>query len=673
MADKTFTQLFGLGAVWPAPFPGYPAILGQYTNAATDDEWKSLALSYTDAMPNFVAFVAETDPGVIFLGHSATLFRPLPTGAIASLDDNAVVFMGDQADSVIPHVLPDAAFGTHAAVTIHDTAANTFAALQVAATNTIGPLNAADPGMRNVNYRRTIVLPPAWGARLLQQPPMMSTVEFYNEFLAPIVAVPADAATHQILLDWWQTACCLTLAGGHNRILVAHDAAQPPLLDRARLQAWSGRTVARLLGPVPSAAGPPLHAVTTAVDQVRATLAGAEAARAAEVAAEAARRAAPVSYTDRFGTSVAQLLRRYCRVNGDADLPELHLTMASYDKRSRDSTTLNLVFASNASHVPAINETNLPKSTPYLLELIRGHNLVGNSFELGEGLNPFSIICVGHPNTKDVLQLAERQSSVENGSSVSLNDAIQFRTKDGRFPKTYLQATDKLWGLVLFIRVYFGARHVLYTSLLASVQEVGPMVLQLESLFYSDRKAGLLIAIKVLLYYQHMIGLWLRKARDTSSADPIADPDFSLVLQYLRIQSYDGLPRIPDTWMDIIRTQMPELYPSEQRMRGGGPGSTSTSPPSSSSSNAVQNARPDRALLNRWTNSNLNTIGLLKDRWNQATPYAVPKDGNNEICLKYHLTGKCKSGCARASTHKHYTGDMITAIHTHLDNCGVAR
>ena len=300
-------------------------------------------------------------------------------------------------------------------------------------------------------------------------------------------------------------------------------------------------------------------------------------------------------------------------------------------------------------------------------------SLLANSFELGEGLNPFSIICVGHPNTKDVLQLAERQSSVENGSSVSLSDAIQFRTKDGRFPKTYLQATDKLWGLVLFVRVYFGDAHPLYTTLLDSVKEVAPMLLQLESLFYSDRKAGLLIAIKVLLYYQHMIGLWLRKARDTSSADAISDPDFSLVLQYLRIQSYDGLPRVPDTWMDIIRTQMPELYQSEQRMRGGGPGPSGASPAGSSSSNVVQNPRPDRSLLNRWTNSGLTQILSLKDRWNQATPYAAPKDGNKEICLKYHLTGKCKSGCARANTHKHYTGDMITAIQTHLDNCGVAR
>jgi hypothetical protein len=464
---------------------------------------------------------------------------------------------------------------------------------------------------------------------------------------------------------------------GVNTVLPAFDSAQPALADRLRLQHWTGRAVSRLLGPVPSLGGAPLaplHAITTAVDQVRVTLDNAEAARAAEVAAEAARRAAPVDYSDRFGVSVALLLRRFCRVNADADLPELHTTMASYDKRSRDSTTLNLAFSSNATHVPAINETNLPKSTPYLLELIRGHNLVGNSFELGEGLNPFSIICVGHPNTKDVLQLAERQSSVENGSSVSLSDAVQFRTKDGRFPKTYLQATDKLWGLVLFIRVYFGHTHILYTTLSSSVAAVAPMVLQLESLFYSDRKSGLLIAIKVLLYYQHMIGLWLRLARDTPTADAIANPDFSLVLQYLRIQSYDGLPRIPDTWMEVIRTQMPELYPTEQRIRGGGPNSPASSNTGGSSNNGpTQNPRPNQALLTRWTNSGLTTIQSLKDRWNQATPYAAPKDGDKEVCLKYHLTGKCKTGCARANTHKAYTGDLIAAIHTHLDNCGVAR
>ena len=670
MADKTFTQLFGTPGAYPGGALTYDALLAQYVAAADPDDLKALLCRCTDAMPTFVAFCEVDDPGVIYLGHTPVIFQPLLSGATAELDDNIIVFFGDKADAIVPHVLPDAALVLPHATRVHDTAANTRLAL--AANTVCGPLDGTVAGSRLVRHRRTIVLPADWAPRLLTVQPTISTTEFYDQFLAPVVADPALAASHAELLAWWQESCCLTLIGGNHHIQVAHNTEQPSVAPRAKLQAWTGRTVTRLLGPVPTIAGVAINGITNAVDRVRTTLEDAETARANALAAEVARRTAPVSYTERFGDSVAQLLRRFCRANADTDLPELHVTMASYDKRSRDSTTLNLAFASNATHIPAINETNLPKSTPYLLELIRGHNLLGNSFELGEGLNPFSIICVGHPNTKDVLLLAERQASVENGSSVSLSDAVQFRTKDGRFPKTYLQATDKLWGLVLFVRVYFGGTHVLFTTLNRSVTEVAPMILQLESLFYTDKKAGLLVAIKVLLYYQHMVSLWLRTARNTSTADPIVDPDFSLVTQFLRIQSYDGLPRIPDTWMETIRSQMPELYSTEQRMRGGGPGSNAGSPSSSSSNGPVVNPRPNQALLTRWSRSGLTQIVALKDRWTQSTPYAVPKDGANEICLKYHLTGKCKAGCARAATHKAYSGDMITAIQNHLTSCGVA-
>ena len=81
--------------------------------------------------------------------------------------------------------------------------------------------------------------------------------------------------------------------------------------------------------------------------------------------------------------------------------------------------------------------------------------------ELGEGINPFSAICLGHPNTKDVLLLADRQASVESGGSVSLQDSVQFKTKDGRFPKSYLQASDKLWASLCILRIYLGDRHPL--------------------------------------------------------------------------------------------------------------------------------------------------------------------------------------------------------------------
>ena len=140
------------------------------------------------------------------------------------------------------------------------------------------------------------------------------------------------------------------------------------------------------------------------------------------------------------------------RIASDTDLPEVHTVLASYKERS---TTINLALYAMAEHLPTINETNLPKCTAYLLNLFRTHDLVGNSIELGEGLNPFSIVCQGHPNTKDAITLAGQMETVETGgAAVSLSDAAVFKTKDGCFPKTYLQVVDKLWAFVLVVCGY---------------------------------------------------------------------------------------------------------------------------------------------------------------------------------------------------------------------------
>jgi len=111
-----------------------------------------------------------------------------------------------------------------------------------------------------------------------------------------------------------------------------------------------------------------------------------------------------------------------------------------------------------------------------MLDIFCQHDLVGNGMELGARLNPFSVVCSGHHSTKDVLVLAERQATVEAGATFSLSDSLEFKTKDPRFPKTYLQALDKLWAFCLLCRIYFGETHVLYMALFESLQIVCPLI-----------------------------------------------------------------------------------------------------------------------------------------------------------------------------------------------------
>jgi len=681
MADKTFHHLFSNPGFYADPPRPYADTVADWINAGAGDAAKDLAFALTEVAPSSLAFTLDDDPGFIHLGHSPFLLRPVPGAADPTIDDLACLLLGDALDSVVPFVLPDNIFTTLAAnVRVHDAVADHLAALQASAGGFLTPLAAATPNTSVVGTRRCMVLPSEFSATIVDNAHYrISALDFYNVYLQPLVGTP-DEADYAPLFLWWiiaSTQSTAMVAGvATDRIAISRECRQPPVHQFPVLQARSRRAAIRMLAPIPGG-GPALGTVTTAVGnvttavtEVRDQLVLAETARQTE----AARRAAPVTFGDRFGASVLALVQRFTRAATEADLPEIHRVMASYDKRSRDTTTLNLAIASAANGLASINETNLPKTTPYLLNLFRTHDLIGNGFELGEGLNPFSVICLGHPNTKDVLQVAERQASVEAGSSVSLADATQFKSKDGRFPKSYIQATDKLWGFVLICCIYLGEAHPLCVALLDSVSLVAPMLQQLESLFSSNPRQGMLISIKVLLLYQHLVQRWLRRARDSPVGAPVAGLDFDKVEDAMRMQSYDSLPRVPDTWMEALKAQLPSVFqPNTDRLRGGGGSNTRDAATPSTSSNVATNSNPDSGLLARWAASGLRTVADLKTHWTGSGEYTFPKVNGKEICLKNQLTGKCKTGCKHAASHGPPSSAVVTALNGHLDLCGVAR
>jgi len=357
-------------------------------------------------------------------------------------------------------------------------------------------------------------------------------------------------------------------------------------------------------------------------------------------------------------------------------LPNVHQVCASNEKRSRDNANINICLYTQSLQVSYINTVNLPKVSPWMLDIFRQHDLVGNGMELGAGLNPFSVVCSGHHNTKDVLVLAERQATVEAGATVSLLDTLEFKTKDARFPKTYLQASDKLWAFCLLCCVYFGENHVLYTALFDSMQIVCPLIQNLECVFTSSKKEGLLIAIRAMLACQSKVQAWLRLARSTPVTTVVAAPDFSRILETMESQTYDSLPRVPDQWMEIVKAQVAELWPVIEvpciRGGGGGAGGGGMLP---ISKNKWKHPNPNRGLLTCWKaafTKGYKTIGDLKTRWAGSGDYVAPKDpSGNKICLKCQLTGECKTGCGRSNSHLAYGNDVIAKLHQHLDDCGV--
>ena len=522
-ASKTYATLFGHADLLEDPALDHDTMWNALGTANGGADTRYAILSLSQRSPTVIAYVSDHTPSTISLCHTPRLYYPSPGAGACDLDNQIIALQGNTPGLITPVLLPPNVFNLGTESNVYNDFAAHSTALQTAIAADGTHVEVLPAGTRGTAARekiRCMVLPCSMASRAVALPQShLSITEFYDLF---VYAHVADAS-YEPLRRWWQLAS--TVAAGARPATAQEvdldEVVVTPLLQE-RLQHWALRWVktdlACIRGPdVTAGVTAALGDIHTQVGQVVGSMTAAETARAAEAAAAAM----PMEFGDRFGTAVLDLLLRFVRQGAAADLPVVHQEMAKYKERSRDTTTINLALYSEAQAMPHINDTNLPKCTAYLLSIFRSHGIVGNSLELGEGFNPFSIVCQGHPNTKDVLVLADQISTLESGStSVSLQEASQFKTKDGRFPHTYMQAVDKLWAFALVVRVYSGPNSAIARALVDSLTETAPMILNLESEYFRSNKQGLMIAIRIMLFYQRAVTLYYRKARDT--AVPVA-------------------------------------------------------------------------------------------------------------------------------------------------------
>jgi hypothetical protein len=88
------------------------------------------------------------------------------------------------------------------------------------------------------------------------------------------------------------------------------------------------------------------------------------------------------------------------------------------------------------------------KCTPQTLNTSFAITTSSAAPDFGESLNLYSIICQVIPTRRMSCFWPIKLSSRAELPSAWL-DAATFKTKDARFPHTYLQAVDKLWGFTL--------------------------------------------------------------------------------------------------------------------------------------------------------------------------------------------------------------------------------
>ena len=528
-------------------------------------------------------------------------------------------------------------------------------------------------GTQALNIRKSIVIPGDLIAAVLTDPSFHHTpLEFYTKFLLPHLADAGWVASHTQLLNWWGGVATHTgtlLAPLYLNPVVFRSPTGPVL---ATLREICRRQVARDLAPLEIAAvAGGLPAVTGAIEALRTDITTHATVRETNETTrrdeDRARRERTVTFTERNGTEVATLVQRFSGAGGDDDLPPVLKTMAAYKDKSRDLVTINLALYTRGAEIAAGTEVNLPKATSHLVSLFRSHNIIGLGLEFGEGLNPFSVACQGHVQTKELVELASKQALMESGdSSITMADATRFQTKDARFPRTVNQAVDKLWGYSIQLDVYLGVAHEFAAAYAAFLPELCPLLINLESIHAGDVPYILSIVIRIMLWVQQAFFLHMRKRRNVAVGTPIPLPDFDGLLDDLRMQTYDSkLPHVPKSWQPVLKSQVPEAVkdaePSPARIRGGGDDATS---------GKVTNPNPSRKLLARWIATGFSKIAeMLASKPETAV---MPTYAGKPVCLGWALKGYCNGSCARKAAHKNYGNDVVKGIHEFMDVCGVA-
>ena len=324
-----------------------------------------------------------------------------------------------------------------------------------------------------------------------------------------------------------------------------------------------------------------------------------------------------------------------------------------------------------------VSEANAPVLTTQLVSWFKEHDIIATGVEFGEGMQPFSVICKGHPSAKEAKQRLEDATRVEAGNSVSLSDARAISTSDARLPTMVYHVVDKLNGFSVILDCYFGAHHTLAYSVRQGAALLGPSILALMG-YYPSPVEALRMATRVLFQVQQMSFRWLRVRRalqDTSRAVPA--PDFLGLAQDVSSFLTGGVPQLPHAWEALVTDAIGDQRPGAARICGGGGGGATT--PSSKGrgrNRAISNGAQDDEVKQRWINTGYERTSQMTRNWRGTGDHRehIPKhDNGNPACLNWECKGTCSTLCARHTEHVPTGAAMTRKIHDFMDKCGVAR
>lgn len=157
-----------------------------------DDEWFSdCLLEFSLRTPAVVHFVDWSEPDLIQLAHSPSLFKNAP-GMTSHWDDHVLVLFWNSSECKVSALgLSDEFFSCQETAILDDPTPAVVTALRgaagVAAVDKVGLHTAGDPGTHKAHVQCGIILPVKWAICEVKGPSALSPIAFHDRFLANVI------------------------------------------------------------------------------------------------------------------------------------------------------------------------------------------------------------------------------------------------------------------------------------------------------------------------------------------------------------------------------------------------------------------------------------------------------------------------------------------------------
>ncbi len=368
-----------------------------------------------------------------------------------------------------------------------------------------------------------------------------------------------------------------------------------------------------------------------------------------------ARLDAPQTFEQRFGSARLQDVLRYTMQGSMADLPPLLIELGANKKKSDDPLTIQTHIDDRAGAADSVgNEYAKPQVSTGIIKHMRSYAWASVGNDITEGITPFNIFFSNEPAAKAAREKVDQLSTVESGqSAMSHQDAAVFTKKDVVFPVDLYACTQRLQAHSVMVDLMLGVTHPFSVAYRACLVNLPSLMLNTLTSHYGQRDA-LLLGVRIMYWITQHFLYYLSELKLGRAGVQL--PDFAGLERSVNVKTVENfVPQLPTGWVE---------YQSGSRSGA----STGTNTPKGE---RVTNIHYVDSIKKRWKESGHSTMAEMIRAKPADSTVPIPKIGNEDACLSYHVKGSCFSNCPRKASHKHIGTNIVAGLHAYLDACNM--